>query len=73
MVMAFAPAAVDVRLSDFRDRPPPTGPPRVIRPLPADTVISWLFATLPFTVELKVTALLLVVKTAFAWSVTGPP
>ena len=51
---------------------PPTTPPKLTAPLPCAIVRLWLPAVVPFTVLLKVTALLVVVSVVFAPSVTAP-
>ena len=50
----------------------PTTPPKLTAPLPCAIVRLWLPAVVPFTVLLKVTALLVVVSVVFAPSVTAP-
>ena len=51
---------------------PPTTPPKLTAPLPCAIVRLCVPAVVPFTVLLKVTALLVVVSVEFAPSVTAP-
>ena len=65
-----APLPVTLRL--LRLVVPPTTPPKLTAPLPCAIVRLWLPALVPFTVLLKVTALLVVVRVVLAPKVTAP-
>ena len=61
-----------VTVSALRAALAPTAPPKLTLPAPAAIVRLWLPALVPFTVLLKVTALLVVVRVVLAPSVVAP-
>jgi hypothetical protein len=70
--IALAAPLVDVTVREASEVVPPTAKAKVTAPLPTLTVNPWVAATVPFTVEEKVTLLLLVVSVVVAPRVTAP-